>query len=147
MRAISAELAKTLKENEKLVIFSKFPIDDVDCPCQKQVRDHIKNIDKLNDNQKLKYYEKIAPYQCPKSKNKKLYNLVCQNCDEIVAQVNAVDDKLKDLCNFHYISWANRKGWRGTFGININPYKKDIRIECCCGENKSFRSYQIEEVL
>ena len=146
MRSVSQESIKAMREADKVVIISRFPIDEYNCVCQNIIRAHMKNVAKMNEKARLQWYERNTPFQCPRAKNQKLFNLKCQNCGEIIAWVNAMNSALKNWSNLHYISWYNKEGWRGTYGVNINPYLKDIRIECCCSENKSFKSYKIEEI-
>jgi hypothetical protein len=143
-RPVSQATIGALGVKEKGVIISRFPIDRYDCPCQKIVRSFMKNLNKMNESAREEWYKQNTPFQCPRSKNQKLYNLKCQNCGEIVGQVNALNLTLKNWSNLHYVSWYDREGWSATYGVNVNPYNGDIRLECCCGENKSFTSYKIE---
>lgn len=146
IRPVSEGSLKALGKAEKMVIISRFPLDDYNCACQNQIRAHMRHLATLNGKSQTEWMEKNVPYQCPRAKNQHLYTLTCQHCGEIVAQVNAMNLSLKNWSNLHYISWYDKYGWKGTFGVNTNPYTGETRIECCCGENKSFKNYKIEGV-
>lgn len=93
-RSVSEEAIKSLGKADKVIVISKFPLDDINCDCQALSRGYARTLSSLNEKERRILLEDITPLQCPKASGKKLYNLICHNCKEVIAQVNAENKKL-----------------------------------------------------
>ena len=65
----------------------------------------------------------------------KLYEVRCSTCGDVVAQVWATDDTLRDWCDLHYMSWHDKNTWYGAMAVNISPVDGHLGFECACGED------------
>lgn len=73
--------------------------------------------------------------------DRKKYTITCTRCGEKVATVWAMNDKLDDWCDLHYICWYNKHSWFGALTINVSPIDGQIGVECACGEDtRDFRN-------
>lgn len=63
------------------------------------------------------------------------YEVVCQNCKEVMGTVYASDKKLTEWCSFRYKCWHDKKSWHGCRTPNVSPMTGRLRVECCCGQD------------
>lgn len=101
---------KTLKLSNpnilKKTIYSFYPVDRHDCPCQKVIMEFNNRLGKLSLDEigNLKY--KTEYIRCPRDKtNMQQFRVHCGICGDLVGECYATDDTLKDYCDFHYISY------------------------------------------
>lgn len=142
IRSISEESLKLLGKAKKRVIYSRFTVDKHDCECKSREKELISKASILNDKQKEEYLEANTPIVCKNIKDKKKFILICPDCKSQVAEVYAVNDKLENYANLHYISWYDKNSWYGAFGVNVNPSTQVVNIECCCGFKEVITNYK-----
>lgn len=126
----------------KRVIYSYFPCDAHDCPCQKLISDLQHKFEGMTPKQVSEYKFKTEYLRCPKDKSDmKRYRIYCSHCSSLVGELYATDRTLVDYCDFHYISEHDGEYWYGAFGVNISPIDGHIGIECACGnDSRDFRA-------
>jgi hypothetical protein len=144
----SNEVFEEVKKNGNKQIISFLPCDMHDCDCYGLIRDWLDKLSKLDTHQRELLKNKIGIIDCPRSKNKKRYEVRCANCGDLVAYVHADDNNLTRWCNLHYVSEAQLVKqkkveygeWHGCMGIQVSPIDGKIGVECACGnDTRDFR--------
>jgi len=104
MRAsISQEEEKFIRENGKRVVYSLMPIDKHDCDCFSLKQDWAERISKMPLDQRKGANSREFAFHCPRAKGKKKYQLFCGECGDLLGEVYADNDQLKNWCDLHYI--------------------------------------------
>lgn len=126
----------------KKIIYSFYPVDRHDCPCQKTIQEFNYGLDKLSFEEVGAVRLKTEYIRCPRDKTGMTkFKLYCTYCGELVGECYATDNTLKDFCDFHYVSTHNGEYWQGVLGVNMSPIDGMIGIECCCGnDTRDFRA-------
>ena len=146
MRLVSNDSQNLLRGKEKRFIYSKFTLDKYNCECKEREKSLLNQCSFLNNKQKQIFLDENTPIICKNIKNKKEYEIKCPKCKEIIAITHAKNKELNDYANLHYICWHNKISWYGTYGVNINPYNKEVTFECCCGYKDNIKNFIISEV-
>ena len=139
----SAEAIKSLGLRTKREVIGHMAINPPEI--EKQIRMLKTNI--LRDMAMMSPIEReefIAkgPIDFVKDKGKRnRYDIYCTNCGEKVAYVWAINEKLANWCDLHYLCWYDEESWRGAMAVNVSPIDGHIGIECACGEDtRDFRT-------
>jgi len=146
----------SLKEQEKIEIYSFFPIDKANCDCKTLIHEWKEKLRMLPPHKREDEIIKQGHIECPRSKvGTNRYKITCSNCKQIVGYCRASDDTLKDWFDFHYVSWTNGEQWYGCFTPHVSPIDERLCIECTCGaDTRDFRpnmtlpgkvAYEMEE--
>lgn len=123
-------------------IYSFFPVDKADCPCNIQMRDSLEKIARFNEAKRREHVVAVDHMECPRDKNgMQAYQVSCDNCGAIVGQCWATDATLSDYCDLHYICYHDGEYWQGALGLNLSPIDGKIGFECACGsDTRDFRA-------
>ncbi len=105
MRASTSqeELGHLLVKGKRRIT-SFLPVDKPDCDCfafRGEWGEKISNMS-LDDRKSLQEQGKV--FDCPRSEGMKKYEIYCPKCGDLLGFVYALDDKLTDWCNLHYIT-------------------------------------------
>lgn len=162
------ELELLLNSGKKeRVLVAKFPTDKPDCECQPVLKKLRVDLSRMSTKKaEAKMAELGDRFTCPRSKEGAIqYQIICNNCGEVVAECYSTDAKLKDYFDLHYISrselveevseveYVDKKGktkikkekqtvgyWQGCMVLNISPNDLAIGVECACGaDSRDFR--------
>lgn len=109
------------------------PADPASCSCQKLIRAMYKDVADGKKPKKVK---------CDRSTKDLIeYNIVCKNCNYVVAHCFASDETLKDYCDLKYQCHSDGLNWFGCMALQISPIDDKIGIECACGQDtRDFRA-------
>lgn len=151
-----------VSKTKKLTKISSLPVDKPDCDCRGML------------NSWGKQAGSGTIFKCPRSEMKgmKKYEVRCKVCGELNAYVYALNEKLDDWCDLHYVfegrivkeerqrtalkkvkgklvpitenyyEYASR--WFGCMTINISPKDGELGFECSCGnDTRDFRACAI----
>lgn len=159
---VSSETHSKLMAGETVSTHSFLPCDKRDCDCFGIVKEWS---EKLANSKSGELVKNHLPVDCPNSKNKKKFRIVCAECGDVIGEVNASDELLTDWCNFHYINEAvlrdeyvltlqvDKKGktktvkkvikigeWHGCMAPQISLLDDKLGFECACGnDTRDFR--------
>lgn len=119
-----------------LEMTSFFPVDRHDCLCQTKLRDIKTKLSLMTDKQRQEYCAHQKMVECPRPKTgMQRFEIVCRQCEFVVARVWAKDKTIQDFCDLHYVSCHDADHWHGSFTVNISPYSGKLGFECACGQD------------
>jgi hypothetical protein len=107
--SVSKDELKNLKATAegKKSIYSFFPCDKFDCPCQAIITDYKNKLVLMSSEKRHDLINSIGFITCPRNKDGYTkYQITCNNCGEIVGECYAKDETLKDFFDFHYIVYS-----------------------------------------
>lgn len=131
--SVSKETANKITGNKWVRTVSQIPYDKYDCKCKPLVENYFKQVangqkpDYVECNHHHEYYNQ--------------YEIICNNCNNVVANCWSSDGSLSDYFDLHYVCENNGKNWRGAMSLNISPIDGKLGIECACGQDtRDFRA-------
>lgn len=140
----SAEIGLQAKasSNGMVQVYSFFPVDRANCPCQAVGLEWKRKLAKANESERSQLLSETPFLTCPRNKEgMQKYKVTCNNCGDILGDCWAVDATLQDWCDFHYIQWTKGDFWHGCFTPHISPVTEQLCFECCCGQDtRDFRA-------
>jgi hypothetical protein len=136
------EFQALTSRSKKVKVYSFFPCDKANCPCQKMIFEWKQKIGRASQKERQELLSKIKHLECPRDKvGMQRYEVVCTNCGELQGVLWATDPSLRDWCDFHYIQWSDGVKWHGCFTPHISPITQELLFECCCGnDTRDFRA-------
>lgn len=135
------ELIAKASKAKNVQVYSFFPVDRADCPCQKMIGEWKRKMALENEEGRKRLLETTPFLTCPKDKtNMQRYEIVCTNCNDVQGYCYALNDNLDGWCDFHYVQWTKGDYWRGCLTPHISPVTQKLLFECCCGnDTRDFR--------
>lgn len=146
MRTIMASNDTSVKmqlaKQERLEVYSYFPIDQPSCPCQiviERLKDRWGQMPQLDVHSEV---HQNRVFVCPHDKTGyNRYQVICNECSEVAGYCWAKDATLQDYFDFHYYQYTDGQVWHGCLTPNISPIDLKLGIECCCGnDTRDFRA-------
>ena len=139
-RDVATKMLKA--KQDKIEIYSFFPVDPHDCECQSAVQDLKDELAVMSESQRKEKIAEMGHFDCPRDKQGMTrYQIRCKNCKQIMGYVWATDKNMHDWCDFHYSQWTDGAEWYGCLTPNVSPIDGYLGIECTCGmDSRDFRA-------